>query len=146
MALNVLDPRAWVALSLALALSAGAQSAQKAPHAPNPAPAAAASAPPQNTEADAVLLDMAEAFKRGDSKRLTQLLPKARGHVLEPWAAYWELRARLDQASEAQVRDFLTRYANSYQEDRLRNDWLLLLGSRRDWTTLAQEQIGRAHV
>ena len=166
MALNVLDPRAWVALSLALALSAGAQSAQKAPHAPNPAPAA--SAPPQNTEADAVLLDMAEAFKRGDSKRLTQLLPKARGHVLEPWAAYWELRARLDQASESQVRDFLTRYAHSYQEDRLRNDWLLLLGSRRDWTTLAQEhphyrmrddrevqcyvslvdflQIGRAHV
>ena len=80
-----------------------------------------------------------EAFKRGDSKRLTQLLPKARGHVLEPWAAYWELRARLDQASESQVRDFLTRYAHSYQEDRLRNDWLLLLGSRRDWTTLAQE-------
>ena len=128
-----------MALSLALALSAGAQSAQKAPHSPNPVPAAAASAPPQNTEADAVLLDMAEAFKRGDSKRLTQLLPKARGHVLEPWAAYWELRARLDQASESQVRDFLTRYAHSYQEDRLRNDWLLLLGSRRDWTTLAQE-------
>jgi soluble lytic murein transglycosylase len=37
------------------------------------------------------------------------------------------------------VRDFLNRYAHSYQEDRLRNDWLLLLGSRRDWTTLAQE-------
>ncbi len=94
-----------------------------------------------SAEGDAVLLDMAAAFKRGDSKKLTQLLPKARGHVLEPWAAYWELRARLDKAPEAEVRDFLKRYAHSYQEDRLRNDWLLLLGSRRDWTTLADEHI-----
>ena len=90
---------------------------------------------------DAVILEMASAFKRGDAKKLTQSLPQARGHVLEPWAAYWELRARLDQASESEVRQFLARYPNTYQEDRLRNDWLLLLGSRRDWTTLAQEHI-----
>ncbi|MEY2621469.1 MAG: hypothetical protein RIT26_1289, partial [Pseudomonadota bacterium] len=90
---------------------------------------------------DAVILDMASAFKRGDVKKLSQSLPQARGHVLEPWAAYWELRARLDQATEAEVRQFLARYPNTYQEDRLRNDWLLLLGSRRDWTTLAEEHI-----
>jgi soluble lytic murein transglycosylase len=84
---------------------------------------------------------MANAFKKGDRNKLSRLLPQARGHVLEPWAAYWELRARLDQAPEAEVREFLKRYANSYQEDRLRNDWLLLLGSRRDWTTLADEHV-----
>jgi len=88
---------------------------------------------------DAVVMDMAAAFKKGDRKRLTQLLPQARGHMLEPWAAYWELRARLDEASHSEIRDFLNRYPNTYQEDRLRNDWLLLLGSRRDWTTLASE-------
>jgi len=92
-----------------------------------------------NAQADAVITDMAQAFKRGDRKRLTALLPQAKGHLLEPWAAYWELKARLDEASPQEVRAFLNRYAATYQEDRLRNDWLLLLGQRRDWTTLSEE-------
>jgi soluble lytic murein transglycosylase len=90
-------------------------------------------------KADAVITDMAQAFKRGDRKRLSALLPQAKGHPLEAWAAYWELKARLDEASTQEVRSYLNRYAGTYQEDRLRNDWLLLLGSRRDWTTLADE-------
>ena len=89
-------------------------------------------------EGDAVLQDMAQAFKRGERKRLSALLPQARGHVLEPWAAYWELRARLDEASEREVQQFLQRYAGTYQEDRLRNDWLLLLGQRRDWSAFEE--------
>jgi soluble lytic murein transglycosylase len=92
-----------------------------------------------NTQADAVITDMAQAFKRGDRKRLSALLPQAKGHILEPWAAYWELKARLDEASHQEVRAFFNRYPATYQEDRLRNDWLLLLGQRRDWTTLSDE-------
>ncbi|MDO8386855.1 MAG: transglycosylase SLT domain-containing protein [Polaromonas sp.] len=82
---------------------------------------------------------MNKAFKRGDKNRLSQLLPQAQGHALEPWAAYWELKARLDEASAREVQDFMARYAGSYQEDRLRNDWLLLLGQRRDWAAFAAE-------
>ncbi|MEO5661381.1 MAG: transglycosylase SLT domain-containing protein, partial [Polaromonas sp.] len=37
------------------------------------------------------------------------------------------------------VQAFLARYAGSYQEDRLRNDWLRLLGQRRDWAAFAAE-------
>jgi soluble lytic murein transglycosylase len=92
-----------------------------------------------NTQADAVITDMAQAYKRGDRKRLSALLSQAKGHPLEPWAAYWELKARLDEASHQEVRAFFNRYPATYQEDRLRNDWLLLLGQRRDWTTLADE-------
>ncbi|WP_397407760.1 transglycosylase SLT domain-containing protein [Polaromonas sp.] len=88
---------------------------------------------------DEVLQEMNKAFKRGDKARLAQLLPQAQGHALEPWAAYWELRARLDEASTREVQEFLARYAGSYQEDRLRNDWLLLLGQRRDWGAFAAE-------
>ena len=88
---------------------------------------------------DEVLLELSQASRRGDKARLTQLLPQARGHVLEPWAAYWELKARLGEASAAEVQDFMARYAGSYQEDRLRNDWLLLLGQRRDWAAFAAE-------
>lgn len=88
---------------------------------------------------DDVILDMHRAFAAGNRARLTQLLPLVQGHVLEPWAAYWELRARLDTAGPTEIQQFLARYAGTYQEDRLRNDWLQLLGERRDWDTFAQE-------
>ena len=89
--------------------------------------------------ADDVLLEMNQAYKQNHAKRLTELLPKARGHLLEPWAAYWELRARLDSASADDITGFLQRYQGTYQEDRLRNDWLLLLGQQRDWSRFVQE-------
>jgi len=88
---------------------------------------------------DGVISEMHQAFRRNDKARLTALLPQARGHALEPWAAYWELRARLDLASSADVQDFASRYGGSYQEDRLRTEWLQLLGKRRDWSTFAAE-------
>ena len=88
---------------------------------------------------DEIILDMNQAFKQGNRQRLTQLLPLARGHILEPYAAYWELRARLDTATPEEVQQFFTQYAGTYQEDRLRNDWLLLLGQRRDWQGFSAE-------
>ena len=104
---------------------------------PGRAQAPAASAP--NARADQVLLDMGQAFDRGDRARLQALLPQARGHVLEPWAAYWELRNRLSDATPAEMQAFFTRWAGTYQEDRPRNDWMLLLGQRRDWTLFSAE-------
>jgi soluble lytic murein transglycosylase len=88
---------------------------------------------------DEVILEMSQAFKKGDKNRLSALLPQTRGHVLEPLAAYWEMRARLDNAPESEIRGFLSQYAGSYYEDRLRNDWLLLLGKRRDWAGFTAE-------
>ena len=101
--------------------------------APVAAPMAAAA------PSDSVILDMRDAFRRADKARLANLLPLARGHALEPWAAYWALKARLEEASPLEVQDFLTRYAGTYQEDRLRNDWLLLSGKRRDWASFSAE-------
>ena len=88
---------------------------------------------------DDVILDMHQASRKGDKKRLSLLLPQARGHVLEPLAAYWEMRARLDTAPNSEIRGFLNAYAGSYYEDRLRADWLLQLGRRRDWATFTAE-------
>ena len=96
-------------------------------------------APAQIKAEDGVISEMHQAFRKNDKARLTALLPQARGHTLEPWAAYWELRARLDLASSADVQDFASRYAGSYQEDRLRTEWLQQLGKRRDWVTFAAE-------
>ncbi|MBK5203947.1 MAG: lytic transglycosylase domain-containing protein [Polaromonas sp.] len=111
------------ALSVAWTLPATAQSASSA----------------SGAAGDTLIMEMNKAFKRGDKNRLAQLLPQARGHALEPWAAYWELKARLEEASPQEVQDFLGRYAGTYQEDRLRNDWLLLLGQRRDWAAFEAE-------
>ncbi len=86
---------------------------------------------------DSVLVEMSQAFKNVDRARLTRLLPQVSGHPQEAWGAYWELRVRLEDASESEVQNFINRYAGTYQEDRLRNDWLLLLGQRRDWGNFA---------
>jgi soluble lytic murein transglycosylase len=88
---------------------------------------------------DEVLVEMQQAFRKKDANRLSALLPQARGHVLEPLAAYWDMRARLETASDADIQNFLNTYAGSYYEDRLRNDWLLQLGKRRDWATFTAE-------
>jgi len=88
---------------------------------------------------DDVILEMGQAFKKGDKNRLSALLPQTRGHVLEPLAAYWEIRTRLDTAPESEIRSFLRSYAGSYYEDRLRTDWLLQLGKRRDWANFTAE-------
>jgi len=93
----------------------------------------------QTAPGDNLIIDMNQAFKRGDRKKLSALLPQAKGHVLEPYAAYWELKARLGEATPQEVQDFYARYPNTYQEDRLRNDWLLLLGQRRDWGAFADQ-------
>jgi soluble lytic murein transglycosylase len=88
---------------------------------------------------DGVLLEMERAFSRGQSARLTQLLPAAAGHPLQAYAEYWELKARLENASNAEIQAFLQRWQGSYVQDRMRNDWLLLLGKNGDTLTFAQE-------
>ena len=91
------------------------------------------------TRGDDAIVEMGAAAKKGDRTRLSALLPLVAGHLLEPWGAYWELKSRLEGASATEVQDFFTRFAGTYQEDRLRNDWLLLLGQRRDWASVAAE-------
>ena len=90
---------------------------------------------PDNPRLDAALLDMAQAYKRRDARALAAALPQFKGYLLEPWPAYWEISNRLDTAPKADIQAFLITYAGSYQEDRLRADWLLQLGRAGDWPT-----------
>ena len=89
---------------------------------------------------DAQVLDARDAARRADRPRLAQLrqAAEAGNHPLAGWVAYWDLGSRLGEAQPAEVDAFLTRWAGSYVEDRLRNDWLLELGRRRDWDRFAQ--------
>jgi soluble lytic murein transglycosylase len=60
-------------------------------------------------------------------------------HPLAPWADYWDLNLRLARASVPEVESFYSRWSGSYVEDRLRNDWLLELGKRRDWQAFRRD-------
>ncbi|RZS33307.1 soluble lytic murein transglycosylase [Corticibacter populi] len=112
------------------------QVAALSPAATSPAAQAAQAA------GDAALLEMRAAFTAKDTTRLSRLLPAVQGHPLEGWAAYWELTARLREAQRPEVDAFLARWRGTYYEDRLRNDWLLLLGQRRAWSEFAHYHQG----
>ena len=93
----------------------------------------------QAQRGDEAIIQMSDASKRGDKARLTALLPQARGHALEPWGVYWEMKARLQDVNGAELQATLQSLSGTYQEDRLRNDWLLLLGQRREWAAFSSE-------
>ncbi len=112
------------ALSLALAAPPGAVRAQ--------AGAAAAADP---------AVQARDAHRRGDRSRLAALrtAAAAAGHPLAMWVEYFELNARLAEAQQAELDAFAARWSGTYVEDRLRNDWLLELGRRRDWANFRTE-------
>jgi soluble lytic murein transglycosylase len=53
------------------------------------------------------------------------------------WVDYWELSGRINTAAIDEIEAFYKRWPGTYVEDRLRNDWLLELGRRREWKALA---------
>lgn len=103
------------------------------------APSTPAAAVDTVDTARTTLLEMRAAFQKGDASRLAALLPRIAGDPLEPLAAYWTLRARLERASAEEVQAFFARWRDTYWEDRLRKDWLLVLGQQQAWEALLQE-------
>ncbi|MDP2152960.1 MAG: transglycosylase SLT domain-containing protein [Methylotenera sp.] len=55
-------------------------------------------------------------------------------YVLAPYAAYWLMLLRLDQADTAEVQTFITQYADMAFVDRLRGEWLKKLGKKQEWS------------
>jgi soluble lytic murein transglycosylase len=81
------------------------------------------------------LLEARDAFRKRDRVRLAALrdATAAAQHPLAMWVAYWDANLRLSELQQADLDAFYRRWSGSYVEDRLRNDWLLELGRRRDW-------------
>jgi len=82
-----------------------------------------------------------DAFIKKDKARLAALRAQAvdAKHPLAPWVDYWELTTRLTEVRPEEVEAFYLRWPGSYVEDRLRNDWLLELGHRRDFETFSRD-------
>ncbi len=88
---------------------------------------------------DRVIVDAREALKKRDKARLSALRQAAAGHALAQWVDYWELSNRLAEAQQAELDAFYARWSGTYVEDRLRNDWLLELGRRRDFANFTKD-------
>jgi soluble lytic murein transglycosylase len=84
------------------------------------------------------VLEAREAMRKKDRARLAALRVQAveEKQSLALWVDYWELSARIQTAAIDEIEDFYKRWPGTYVEDRLRNDWLLELGRRRDWRPL----------
>ncbi|MDI4632990.1 lytic transglycosylase domain-containing protein [Pelomonas sp. V22] len=82
-----------------------------------------------------------QALDKRDRRQLAALSAQAQSeqYLLAPWIAYWDIGLRLAEVSPGEVEAFYTRWRGSYVEDRLRNDWLLELGRRRDWKNFVQD-------
>ena len=102
---------------------------------------AAAPAAAQANPLDTTVVDAREAARKRDRARLAaaRAAMQAGAHPLTPWVEYWDLASRLPEATVDEVEAFYARWPGSYVEDRLRNDWLLELGKRRDWANLARD-------
>ena len=80
-----------------------------------------------------------DAFRVGNQKNLLAHQPATRGHDLEAYVDYWATRLRLDSLAAADIAAFEERWPDSLVGERLRLDWVKLLGKRRQWDLLAQE-------
>ena len=88
-----------------------------------------------------VIIESREALRARDRARLvaTRDAAMAAQHPLAMWADYFELGNRLAEAQQGELDAFYARWPGTYVEDRLRNDWLLELGKRRDWDNFATD-------
>jgi soluble lytic murein transglycosylase len=130
---------------LFLAVTPGA-AAQSAPPAAPAAPAAAAPAAPvtpavldATREQDEIFLQLREAARRNDAAKAAELAARLPNYAIPSYVDYYRLKPRLNVASNEEILDFLKRHEGSAIADRLRNDWLLELGRKRDWANFDRE-------
>jgi soluble lytic murein transglycosylase len=94
------------------------------------------------TEGDRTFIELREAAKRNDVARTQTLAASLSNYPYDDYVAYFRIKpqlfdsagiARADTNADAQVIAFLNQYQGAALADRMRNDWLLVLGKRKDW-------------
>jgi len=101
--------------------------------------AVAVMAPAFADRGDAAFLSAREAFRNGERVRLGRQVDLLKGHPLQPWAEYWAQRLRLDDGDDSGVAEYLARFPNAYLAEKLRADWLRVLGKKADWASFQRE-------
>ena len=85
------------------------------------------------------IIEARDALRVKDRLKLAALTATAiqQRDPLASWVGYFDIGLRLAEVSQPELDAFYARFPGTYAEDRLRNDWLLELGRRRDWKNFA---------
>jgi soluble lytic murein transglycosylase len=94
---------------------------------------ALAVAPARGAGQDDDFLAARDTYNAGDAPRLESYAQRLEGHLLHPYVVYWRLSLRLEEASPEEVRAFLAAHRDTPVSDRLRGEWLKVLGKRGEW-------------
>ena len=94
------------------------------------------------TEQDKKFIELREAARKNDLLKASQLASQLADYEMADYVEYFKTKPRLyDSAAkpnaatdaDSDVNNFLKKYKGSGLADRMRNDWLLVLGKRKDW-------------
>jgi soluble lytic murein transglycosylase len=92
-----------------------------------------AAATAQGASLDEDFLAAREAYESNNAARLEMHAGSLHGHLLEPYVSYWQLSLRLEEAAPEEVRGFLAANRDGPLAERLRSEWLKVLGERGEW-------------
>jgi soluble lytic murein transglycosylase len=84
---------------------------------------------------DSAFLLLRDAVRQDDAVKTQFYADRISTREFASYVGYYRLKVRLKDARAVEILDYLEHYAGSAIADRLRNDWLLLLGRARDWGT-----------
>lgn len=82
---------------------------------------------------DSDFLAARQAFQTGDAKLLDNYAQRLHRHPLWPYVDYFQFRMVLNTTDLESIRNFLSRYEGNLVADRLRGDWLKMLGKNQQW-------------
>lgn len=80
-----------------------------------------------------------DAAFHDDAASAEQYAATLKNYDIPSYIDYYRIRARLVKTSNNEFREFISKYEGSAIADRLRNDWLLLLGRRGEWDLFDQQ-------
>jgi len=88
---------------------------------------------------DADFLAARDAYRTGDAVRLNRAAARLKDSPLEPYLTYYQLRLHLETADAATIKVFLARPDETPVIDRMRAEWLKLLGKKQQWAAFLAE-------
>lgn len=80
-----------------------------------------------------------EAFRAGKTQQLPDYAKRLQNSVLLPYVQYWQLSSQLKTATPDEIRYFIARNNDTPLSNKLRLDWLRLLGQQQNWSTYLDE-------
>jgi soluble lytic murein transglycosylase len=100
------------------------------------------------TEQDKKFIELREAARKNELLKTSQLASQLADYEMADYVEYFKIKPRLYESTakpnaatdaDLDVNNFLKKYKGSGLADRMRNDWLLVLGKRKDWAQFDTE-------